>query len=108
MKRPAPKICPCCGQVIAPKISLPPIKQRIYDALLRRPRTTDELCEIASFYRPGREPLRRNIYNHIVQLNKLLAAHGIVAKQLSRFGPYQLMALKATKAADRARNRRAA
>jgi hypothetical protein len=41
------KTCPCCGQIIAPTIVLPPIRQRIYDAVKRRPRTADELRDIA-------------------------------------------------------------
>ena len=87
------KTCPCCGQVIPRDIALPPIKQRIYDALKERPRTSDELRDIARSYYSDREFVTwKLLYSHIYQLNKLLHPHGMRVRQPWRFEPYRLVA----------------
>lgn len=82
-----PQICSCCGQVIPPELTLPPIKQRIYDALRKRPRTALELREIAGSYYPNKEFVTwKAIYTHIYELNKIyLKPHGIRARRKTRY-----------------------
>ena len=89
-----PHICASCGQIVPPRIELPPIKQRIYDALVKRPRTSDELREIAGGYFPDHQPESRScIYKHISQLNQYLKPRNLIVRQPVRYGRYQLVTL---------------
>lgn len=91
---PKPQICTCCGQPIIPKIALPPIKQRIYDALKNRPRTSDELRDVAGgYFTTGGPQSQSVIYKHIAQLNEYLKSHGLIVRQPVRYGWYRLEAL---------------
>jgi hypothetical protein len=73
-------ICTRCGQPVAPSgLFLPPIKQRILDAVRSRPGIDAEALralEWADDPTGGPED-RKVLHVHIHQLNKLMAPHGI-------------------------------
>jgi hypothetical protein len=75
------KTCPSCGQPIAPTgLRLPPIKQRIYDAVRRRPGiTAQELRDWVWADDPDGGPLTdtKCLHVHVAQLNTLLRPYGI-------------------------------
>lgn len=86
------KLCPHCGQLMAEK--LPPLKQRIYDALLERPRSAEELRQIVGSYhpRPDNPVTDWTIYVHVHQLRRLIARKGLTVKK-ARSKPYRLVPL---------------
>ncbi len=88
------KTCLCCGQIIPPAIVLPPIRQRIYDAVRRRPRTADELRSIAWRDDPDCGPATwKTIYAHVYLLNRSLRQHGLAVRRPWRVAhePYRLV-----------------
>jgi hypothetical protein len=77
-------------------LNLSPIQTRLYDALRNRPRTADELRDIAWSDDPdGGAVSWKCIYRHIFVLNQKLKAHGMVARRTWRapFQPYRLVQL---------------
>jgi hypothetical protein len=77
------KTCAACGQAIVPdRLRLPPIKQRILDAVQRRPGIgAEELRALVWADDPDGGPEdRKVIHVHVHQLNKLLAPLGIVVR----------------------------
>ena len=84
-------ICSHCGQPIPPKgLRLPPIKQRIYDAVKRRPGiTAQELRDWVWADDPNGGPESRKVLHvHVSQLNHLLAPLGIMVR--SQGGGYRI------------------
>jgi hypothetical protein len=60
---------------------LPPIKQRILDAVRRRPRSAEELREIVWADDPNGGPEdRRVVHVHVWQLNRLLMPYGFAIR----------------------------
>jgi hypothetical protein len=86
-------ICSHCGQPIPPKgLRLPPIKQRIYDAVKRRPGiTAQELRDWVWADDPDGGPLTdtKCLHTHVAQLNALLRPLGIMVR--SQGGGYQII-----------------
>jgi hypothetical protein len=87
------KICPSCNQVIAPiGLRLPPIKQRIYDAVRRRPDiTARELRDWVWADDIDGGPLTdtKCLHVHVAQLNAMLRPHGIMVR--SQGGGYRIL-----------------
>jgi len=86
-----PDICSHCGQVIPPTgLRLPPIKQRIFDAVQRRPDiSAEELrCLVWADDPSGGPECRHTIFVHVSQLNDLLAPYGICVR--SEGGGYRI------------------
>ena len=72
-------ICPHCLQPIAPTgLHLPPIKQKILDAVSRRPMTAEQLRMVVWDDPSGGPDDPKVIHVHVWQLNRLLAPHGIM------------------------------
>jgi hypothetical protein len=91
LTRPRPDICSRCGQPIPPTgLRLPPIKQRIYDAVQRHPDiTAEELrCLVWAEDPTGGPEDRKVLHVHVSQLNQLLAPHGIMVR--SQGGGYRI------------------
>jgi DNA-binding response OmpR family regulator len=86
------KICPSCGQPIAPTgLCLPPIKQRIFEAVKRRPGITAQQLRDwvwADDLDGGPLTDTKCLHVHVAQLNRLLAPHGIIVR--SQGGGYQI------------------
>src|SRR5215472_2797458 len=93
----AQPICESCGQpVIQPTElpSLPPIKQRIFDAVRRRPGiTAQELRDWVWADDIDGGPLTdtKCLHVHVAQLNTLLRPLGIMVR--SQGGGYQILAV---------------
>ena len=91
LERNSAKTCSACGQVIAPTgLRLPPIKQRIYEAVQRCPDiSAEELRTIVWSSDPAGGPEDRKVLHvHVSQLNRLLAPHGIMVR--SQGGGYRI------------------
>ena len=87
----SPNICSHCGQPIPPtRLRLPPIKQRIYDAVQRRPDISAEQlrCLVWANDPNGGPEDRKCLHVHVSQLNHLLAPHGIMVR--SQGGGYRI------------------
>ena len=85
-------ICPTCGQSVVPAgLTLPPIKQRILEAVRRRPGIDAEtLRSLVWADDPSGGPENPKVLHvHISQLNRLLAASGAVVRG-SRSAGYRL------------------
>jgi hypothetical protein len=85
------KICPQCGQPIPPEgLRLPRIKERILEAVKRRPGiSAEELRTIVWADDPNGGPEDRKVLHvHVSQLNQLLAPFGIMVR--SQGGGYQI------------------
>jgi len=85
------EVCQTCGQVIPPTgLRLPKIKQRIYDAVQRRPDiTAEELrCVVWADDPAGGPEDRKVLHVHVSQLNRTLAVHGIMVR--SQGGGYRI------------------
>jgi hypothetical protein len=91
--------CFTCGSPIVPasfRSRLPKTKQRIFDAVRRRPGISAEaLCDAIWADDIDGGPLsgRKNIHVHVHQLNKLIAPHGI-AVRASKWAGYRILALQ--------------
>ena len=86
-----PDICSQCGQPIPPTgLRLPPIKQRIYEAVQRHPDiTAEELrCLVWADDPNGGPEDRKVLHVHVSQLNQMLAPHGIMVR--SQGGGYRI------------------
>jgi hypothetical protein len=83
--------CSQCGQPIAPTgPRLPPIKQRIYEAVRHRPEISAEQLRMIVWDDPSGGPeCRHTLFVHIHQLNAVLAAHGLEVRG-SRSGGYRV------------------
>lgn len=68
------------------------MKQRIYDALLEKPRSAEELRGILGSYHSLREgPVSDwTVYVHVYQLRRLLRGKGLTVKKI-RNQPYRLV-----------------
>jgi DNA-binding response OmpR family regulator len=88
--------CPCCGQATAPEIVLPPIKQRIFDAVRRRPGLDAEALRTMVWAEdPAGGPEDRKVLHvHIHQLNRRLAPHRIAVRG-SRSHGYRIQPMDA-------------
>ena len=89
--KPEPEICPTCGQPIVPDgLRLPPIKQRILEAVRRRPDISAEELSITVWAEDptGGPEDRKVLHVHVSQLNHLLAPHGIMVR--SQGGGYRV------------------
>jgi hypothetical protein len=87
----SPNICSHCGQPIPPtRLRLPPIKQRIYDAVQCRPDISAEQlrCLVWANDPNGGPEDRKCLHVHVSQLNHLLAPHGIMVR--SQGGGYRI------------------
>jgi len=83
--------CPTCGQPIPPTgLRLPPIKQRIFEAVQRHPDISAEglRCLVWAHDPNGGPEDRKCLHVHVAQLNQLLAVHGIVVR--SQGGGYRI------------------
>ena len=88
------KRCHCCGQVIPPVMTLPPVIQRIYDTLRDQPRTAEELRDIIWRDDPDGGPLSRHtIYVHIDRLKRRLKPLGLGIRSGGFMQPYFVVAL---------------
>jgi hypothetical protein len=91
-------ICPQCQQVIAPTgLHLPPIKQRIYEAVQRRPGiTAQELRDWvwADDIDGGPLTATKCLHVHVSQLNDLLRPLGITVR--SEGGGYRIRSVPST------------
>jgi len=88
------KQCATCGQPIVPPVpDLPPTKQRILDAVKRRPGiTAEELrCVVWADDPNGGPEDRKVLHVHVSQLNHLLAPLGIMVR--SQGGGYRVRSL---------------
>ena len=77
------EICEKCGQPIAPMtLRLPPIKQRIYEAVQRHPDiSAEELrCLVWADDPNGGPEDRKCLHVHVAQLNVLLRSLGIMVR----------------------------
>jgi len=85
-----PDICLACGQPIVPPVpGLTPLKQRILDAVKRRPGiTAEELCATVWDDPSGGPECRHTIFVHISQLNRSLAELGLTMR--SEGGGYRV------------------
>ena len=75
--------CPLCRQVIAlARLQLPPIKQRIFETVVKHPGiAAEELRAIVWCEDPNGGPEdRRVLHVHVHQLNQLLAPYGIAVR----------------------------
>jgi hypothetical protein len=78
-----PKLCPCCGQVIAPELQLPLVKQRIYNAVRWSGSITrsDLMNRVYRDHRDGGPVYENVIAVHIKQMNeRWLRPRGIEIK----------------------------
>ena len=85
------EICSHCGQPIAPTgLKLPPIKQRIYEAVQRHPDiSAEELrCLVWADDPTGGTECRKVLHVHVAQLNQLLAVYGLMVR--SQGGGYRV------------------
>jgi hypothetical protein len=83
------RLCPHCGQPIAPAgLHLPPIKQRILDTVRRRPGISAEQLRCAVWADDGGPECRHTIFVHVAQLNAVLQPHGICVR--SEGGDYRI------------------
>jgi hypothetical protein len=95
MTAPTVPVCSCCGQLIAPDVSLPPIKQRIFDAVRRRPGIGSEDLRSVVWNGPDGGPENRKVVHvHINQLNRLLVPFGLRVRG-SRSHGYHVQAIEA-------------
>jgi hypothetical protein len=77
------KTCPTCGQPVVPAgLRLPPIKQRILDAVRDRPGiSAEELRTVVWAQDPAGGPEDRKVLHvHVHQLNHLLIPLGIAVR----------------------------
>jgi hypothetical protein len=84
-------ICSPCGQPIPPTgLRLPPIKQRIFEAVQRHPDISAETlrCIVWADDPAGGPENRKVLHVHVSQLNHLLAPLGIMVR--SRGGGYRI------------------
>jgi hypothetical protein len=91
LARPKPDICAACGQPIAPAgLRLPPIKQRIYEAVQRHPDiSAEELrCLVWADDPNGGPEDRKTLHVHVSQLNQLLTPYGVMVR--SQGGGYRI------------------
>jgi DNA-binding response OmpR family regulator len=86
------KRCTKCGHIIPPEIELPPIKQRIYEALRKQPHSSEQLRQLI-WGEWWRSISLRNIHVHIHQLNHLLKPHNLMVRGEWR-GAYHLLERK--------------
>jgi hypothetical protein len=87
-------ICLQCGQPLPPAgLRLPPIKQRIFEAVQRHPDISAErLRDLVWADDPSGGPEDRKVLHvHVNQLNHLLAPHGIMVR--AQGGGYQIRRL---------------
>ena len=85
-----PDICLACGQPIVPPVpGLTRLKQRILDAVKRRPGITAEELRATVWDDPSGGPeCRHTIFVHISQLNRSLAELGLTMR--SEGGGYRV------------------
>ena len=91
LERNSVKTCPTCGSPIVPPVpNLPPIKQRILNAVQRRPDiSAEELrCLVWADDPAGGPEDRKVLHVHVSQLNHLLAPLGIMVR--SQGGGYRI------------------
>jgi|SRR5215831_3656942 len=91
LTKPQADVCSHCGQPIPPAgLRLPPIKQRIFEAVQRHPDiSAEELrCLVWATDPNGGPEDRKVLHVHVSQLNHLLAAHGIMVR--SQGGGYRI------------------
>jgi len=91
LTKPQANICSHCGQPIPPTgLRLPPIKQRIYDTVQRRPDIgAEELRSVVWADDPAGGPEDRKVLHvHVSQLNQLLTPLGIMVR--SQGGGYRI------------------
>ena len=90
---PTVSVCGRCGQPILPTVTLPPTKQKILDAVRRRPGIDGDSLRSVVWSGPDGGPEDRKVLHvHIHQLNRLLAPFGICVRG-SRFYGYYVQAL---------------
>jgi hypothetical protein len=89
-----PTVCGHCGQPVTPTVSLPPIKQRILDAVRRHPGIDAEsLRSIVWDGADGGPEDRKVLHVHVHQLNRLLMPFGLRVRG-SRFYSYRVQAVE--------------
>lgn len=85
-------VCESCGQPVLMRSEsppLPPIKQRIFDVVKRRPGINAEELRCFVWDDPSGGPENRKVLHvHVAQLNQLLAPLGIMVR--SQGGGYQI------------------
>jgi hypothetical protein len=88
--KPEAEICPTCNQPIVPPVpDLTPIKQRILDAVKRRPGISAEELRVTVWDDPSGGPeCRHTIFVHISQLNRALVRFGLTMR--SEGGGYRI------------------
>ena len=76
------QFCSCCGQLIVPEVVLPPVKQRIFETVSRRPGIDAEnLRALVWADDPGGGPEDRKVLHvHVHQLNQRLTPLGIAVR----------------------------
>jgi hypothetical protein len=89
-----PLVCSRCGQPFIPAMTLPPVKQKILDAVRRQPGIDAENLWIRVWDGPdgGPENLKL-VHVHINQLNRRLAPFGLRVRG-SRFYGYRLQIIQ--------------
>ena len=89
-----PTVCGHCGQPVTPTVSLPPIKQRILDAVRRHPGIDAEsLRSIVWDGADGGPEDRKVLHVHVHQLNRLLMPFGLRVRG-SRFYGYRVQVIE--------------
>jgi len=83
------KRCATCGQIIPPDLALGPVKQTIYNALCKAPRTAEELRELVW---GNRDIGWKTIHAHMWGLRRALRPHGLAIRNRWR-GAYHLVSL---------------
>ena len=93
MSTPMRRCCPTCGQSIMPNDYLPPLKQKIVEALAERPRTAEELRKIIGTFSPRLDNPSNTttIYTHLYQLRRRLLRSGLTIRNSGANKPYHLV-----------------
>lgn len=81
--------CRACGQVIPPEIALPPMQERIYNAVRKAPISAEALRDLLWGHRAINP---HTIYAHVHFLNQKLKQHKLAIRG-TRHGDYHLVSL---------------
>jgi DNA-binding response OmpR family regulator len=72
--------CSCCGQIIPPKVTLPRVKQRIYDYIARHPEgvSREQIIDAVYGHDPRGGPTTLNVVSvHVKKMRPMLKLHGV-------------------------------
>jgi hypothetical protein len=93
------KICPCCGQLIPPKLLFPraPVSQRLYDFVAKRPdgATREEIADFIYADDPNGGPDSPSAIKALIwrMNNRLKSERVAIRGRMGRGSNYRLVAL---------------